>query len=95
MSSSGCAKVLWIIIFFVACLVFIIKLYWYSWTDDSLVSLDVEAWLEHNSFSKYKQLFKNKGESLFHKSNCSFIQLSSEGNTFGVGVHRSKWCSLK
>lgn len=62
MSNSGCAKVLWIVVFFIAFLVFVIKFYWYSWADDNLLSLEVEKWLEQNALLKYKQLFKSKGE---------------------------------
>lgn len=65
MSACSCAKVLWIIIFFIICLVCILKLYRYSRNDEpeNATSLDVELWLEQNAFSKYKNLFKNKGIS--------------------------------
>lgn len=65
MSACSCAKVLCIVIFFLICLICIIKFFRNSRAEENatLIPLDLEVWLEQNSFSKYKQLFKNKGIS--------------------------------
>lgn len=62
---TRCAKIVLICSLILASAVCVIKLSSCVWAELIQVNDEVDVWLEQNQLSKYKQLFKDKGNGSF------------------------------